>query len=255
MMVTAHTQATEAQTPVEARMCADHYPPFTIYEESEGPPTGSLVNIIREVTDALGFTLSFTPETPFRRCLSMMSSGKVDIMGGLLYSDARAKYIYLFPYLTKSKKSFFARKDSPLDIQRFEDLRGLSIGTTLGHQYWPEFDQAESLFYKSSAAHVNDNFRRLLAGRIDLVIATERQALFLLADNPDYAGKFKVQPFSFTGENTVYIGVSKQSELAKHKDRLEAMIHQLLTSQAFERISTEFYNNYFNGQSPFTADE
>ncbi|AFV00604.1 substrate-binding periplasmic protein [Simiduia agarivorans] len=226
-------------------MCADHYPPFSVYDTPAGPPRGSVVNVIKLVASELGYTLTFTPNTPFRRCLRMLADGQADIMGGLLYKQERAEFMHLFPYLNYSTKSFYALNDSPLTINNFEDLAGLTVGTTLGHQYWPAFDQTKTLFNRSSAAHVNDNFRRLLAKRIDLVIATERQALFLFATHPEYHGKFKKMAFSFTGENPVYIGLSKKSPAAKHADAFRQIADRLRQAHTFDKVSQAFYDEYF----------
>lgn len=226
-------------------MCADHYPPFSVYDTPAGPPRGSVVDVVRLVTSELGYELTFTPNTPFRRCLRMLADGQADIMGGLLYKKERAEFMHLFQYLNYSTKSFYALKESPLMINEFEDLNGLTIGTTLGHQYWPAFDQAQTVFNRSSAAHVNDNFRRLLAKRIDLVIATERQALFLFATHPEYHGKFRKMPFSYTGENPVFIGLSKKSVAAKRSEAFHQIAERLRKDHTFEQVSQAFYDEYF----------
>lgn len=231
-------------------MCADHYPPFTIYATPEGPPTGSVVLVVQELANSLGYALRFTASTPFKRCLAQLADGKADIMGGLLYSEERAEKMHLFRYLNYSTKSFYAVRQSPLAVHTFADLAGLTIGTTLGHQYWPAFDQEQQLFTKDSAAHVTDNFRKLMAGRLDLVVATERQVLFMLADNPDLRDKFKTMAYSYRGDNPVYIGLSRKSAAAGDHQRFAAMTAKLLEDNRFDKISQAFYARYFTGRVP-----
>lgn len=235
-------------------MCADHYPPFSVYDMPGEPPRGSVVSVVQHLADTLGYELRFTANTPFRRCLRMLADGKADIMGGLLYSEERAQFLHLFRYLDHSTKSFYALKESDLQVNRLEDLDGLRVGVTLGHQYWPAFDAAEGRFIKSTASHVNDNFRRLLARRIDLVIATERQAMFLQASNPEYWGRFKKLAFSYTGENPVYIGLSKRSAAAQDHARFAEVSRQLLDDQVFEAISEKFYREYFGPTAGDVSD-
>lgn len=244
----------EQAAPQRLLMCADHYPPYTLYDTPAGPPRGSVVDIVQSIANSMHLSLTFTPNIPFKRCLNMLKNGEVDIMGGLLFSEARAKDIHLFPYLITSKKSFYAPMDAPINVESFSDLEGMKIGTTLGYQYFPEFDREERLFSKTNAAHVNDNFRRLLAGRIDLVIATERQALFLLSDNPDYWGKFKVMPYSYSEDNRVYIGLSKATYQGARVGEMATVIASLLSTHAFEEISQKFYQVYFE-KTPPSRDE
>lgn len=226
-------------------MCADHFPPFLVYDTPAGPPTGSLVLIAQKLTDELGYRLEFTPDTPFKRCLRMLAEGNADLAGSLLYDRERAKYLHLFRYKNHSVKNFYAAKVSDLDIREYADLKGLVIGTTLGHHYWPEFDRETSLFTKSNGNHLNDNFRRLIAGRIDLIIATEEEALFFLATNKEYQSKLKKMSFSYSNINPVYIGLSKKSQAANRHEEFALKAQQLLDNRTFETIAEEFHNNFF----------
>ncbi|UTA48781.1 transporter substrate-binding domain-containing protein [Simiduia sp. 21SJ11W-1] len=247
-----YAQAATKAKPV-LKVCADHYPPFTIYDTPAGPPRGSIVEILETLAVHLEYDLTYTANTPFRRCLSKLEQGEVDLMGGLLFSAERAKYLHLFPYLTSSKKSFYVRHDSLLEIRGLEDLTGLTVGTTLGHKYFPAFDNSQGQFVKANAGHVKNSFQRLLAGRVDVVIATERQAMFLIADTPEFKGKFKTMPFSYSGENRVYIGLSKRSPAAERSAEFADVIEQLLADNTFEAISRAFYQRYFNEESSFAT--
>ncbi|MCG8685385.1 MAG: transporter substrate-binding domain-containing protein [Desulfobacterales bacterium] len=73
------------------------------------------------------------------------------------------------------KTVFFHLKDKAFDWKTIDDLKGLKIGGRLGYTYGEDFDNAakDGVFRLEEADKEIVNFKKLLAGRLDLVVVSE----------------------------------------------------------------------------------
>lgn len=115
--------------------CLDHLPPRHSYIAGQ-TPTGPMVDMMRELADASGFTLSFSPPTPLNRCLKLLEQGKTDLMTGLVQTEARQAVYLMAPFDEVRMTSIFLAPHSPV-IQREQDLRGRIVVLTKDRTYPP----------------------------------------------------------------------------------------------------------------------
>lgn len=134
---------------------------------------------------------------PLARCLAMMKSGDADIITNLLRTREREDFIrYLeAPYQTHSAKVFYLRSEDPRPVVSYEQLYGLDIGVKRGARYGTRFDEDNKLHKQAVASHVL-NFKKLAAGRLDLVISTESEGDYLIREY-GWLGQFKKAALRF----------------------------------------------------------
>lgn len=231
-----------AQAVAPMRLCADHYPPYYIYEEGK-VPRGSLIDFVRLLAERLEIPLQLSPEIPFVRCVQMIYKGEMDITAGLLDTPERRTNLHMIAYMDHSTKAFFARSDSSYrHIERWESLAGLRIGTTHGFNYFDRFDEESLLFEKHPARSVEHTLKRLLAGRVDLAIATLGQATYLINSNQDFKERIIKVPYEHIVYNPVFIGISKRSPYANRVKDFEVLIAQMRSSGELDEIVANFYS-------------
>ena len=229
-------------------MCIDHYPPYHIFPEDRARPYGVNIAIVEAVTQKLGLELVFTPDTPFKRCLVYMKDGQVDIMGGLLHTPERAETMHLLEYTGKSKKIFVVKKGSQRDVTKYEDLEKLRIGTVLGFKYFSAFDNDKNL-KKDTASTLEKSLLMLLAGRVDVVIASEAQYNSLSLENNTLLNQTQICSYAHDEYNPVHIGISKASKFGsgKYPDAFRSIVQQMYANGEIHRIREAFYEDYYAG--------
>jgi len=166
----------------------------------------------------------------------MMRNGSADIMLGLLDKPERREYMHLYRYLDTSHKTFYALKSRNWQVNSFEDLAGLNIGVVHGFKYFPRFDRETELFSLNSAPSVLINLRRLLAGRVDLVIATKTEGDYLTHKNPHFQKFIEPVNYQYLAENPVYVGLSKRSQYVNKANELETLVSAMKSREEFVQI-------------------
>jgi len=173
----------------------------------------------------------------------MMRDGSADIMLGLLDKPERREYMHLYRYLDNSHKAFYALKSRNWRVNSFEDLAGLNIGVVHGFKYFPKFDQETESFRLNSAPSVLINLRRLLAGRVDLVIATKMEGDYIIRKNPHFQKFIEPVNYQYLAENPVFVGLSKRSRYANKAEQLESLVASMKSSKEFVRIIDAYSDN------------
>ncbi len=74
------------------------------------------------------------------------------------------------------KTVFFHLKNKPFEWQTIQDLKGLKIGGRLGYSYGEAFDSSidKGIFKLERTDKENVNFKKLLAGRINLIVMIQK---------------------------------------------------------------------------------
>lgn len=201
---------------------------------------GIVACIIRRVADKLDLSVEIRL-APFARRLRWMQTGKIDFMGGLLKRPERDAYIYFVspPYVEKNRKVFYVRKGDEDRIKCYRDLYGLAIGTKIHSKYFPRFDRDRRL-KKEAVSSLEQNFEKLLAGRIDAVIYSNRSGHVKLM-RMGITDKVGLAPYVYTENNPVYIGISRRSPLMTQKTRIERVIRRMVENGEMTLIIENHY--------------
>ncbi len=216
----------------------NHFPPWKI---TEGQNNISGINI--ELTEILLRKIGFTPTfvaRPWRRCQKMMEKGNADLMNGLLKRPEREKYMVFLdpPYKTKSTKAFYVRKGEHERIQKYDDLKSLIVGTTLGSKYFPKFD-SDKYLKKEIVDHDLTNIKKLIAGRIDTFVATTTVADYLLTQN-EFGDLVVKSNYVYSSPIPVYFAISKKSPLTTRIPELSAALKEMVESGQVQEVIFNF---------------
>ena len=153
-----------------------HAPPLS-YADNQARPSGLIIDILDVLAKELDFSLQIVP-CPFSRCLKMVKEGKIDLLGELIYTEARAKELeYVFPayMVLHSSFVFYALHNSDIKVENYQQLADKRIAVMRGAAYFSRFDQDESL-QKVPVDTERVVVEMLLKGRVDLAISVEATA-------------------------------------------------------------------------------
>lgn len=209
------------------------------FHDANGEPQGIDLELARQLCTRLSLRLVIKP-APLARALDMMKNGQVDIMTFLLKTPEREQFITFIepPYQRSSDKVFYLRSADPAPLQRYEDLASLQIGIKRGASYGAKFD-ADPDLHKEAVTDTEQNFRKLLLGRLDTVLATESEGDYLLLTH-GWKAAVRKAPLRFAQQANVYIGFAKHSP---HQDLLPALsreLEALIQSGEVARIAARY---------------
>jgi len=154
----------------------NHAPPYT-FVDSKQQATGLILDIMRRLEADLGFELQVI-SCPFPRCLKMAKDGKIDIVGGLIKTSERDRYLdFIEPAYMELNSSFvfYALKDKALVVNEYEQLIGKRIAVTRKAAHFERFDKDMTL-NKVIVSSEKVAMDMLLKDRVDIVIAIEETA-------------------------------------------------------------------------------
>lgn len=156
----------------------DQWPPFYGPQLEKG---GFLTELTKQVFQQAGYQVDIK-FMPWNRALEGANRGIYDGLLGAYYTPQRArKYIYSAPLATE-RTVLVSRTELAIHYRELKDLQGYSIGVRRGAIHSPEFDQADFLKreYSNSA---DQNIRRLLFGRLDLIVTGQTQLNTILQES------------------------------------------------------------------------
>lgn len=161
--------AVEAKEPLV--ILTDPWPPFSLQEEQT--IKGLDVEIIEAVFAKLDIPIQLKIY-PWKRCLAMVKEQKADAVLDLSVTPERKAFLS-FPHepVSEGVTVFFTKKEKQIPFSGLKDLTGLRAGALLGYRYCEEIDNAPFILSADRVKELKQNFKKLLAGRIDFLIAVD----------------------------------------------------------------------------------
>lgn len=118
-------------------------PPIGIHGNG-GPPQGFAVDIIRDVAETEGWNLAYI-EKPWPELLKLLGDGKIDLLGGIAYTPARAaKYNFSNEAAANNWAVVYRHKNTT--ISSIEDLDGKKIALIPGNVHTVALEKLASSF-------------------------------------------------------------------------------------------------------------
>jgi polar amino acid transport system substrate-binding protein len=166
MLMSTSITAQQTEKPLPPlKISAGEWPPFL---GEHLPDNGTAAVLIRELFANAGYRVEFH-FLPWARAYHDTAAGRYDATAIWMFAENRlSDYLYSDAVL-EEKFVLFHLKQRPLAWKTLADLKNLQLGGGLGYSYGPAFDQALARG-ELTVTRVNSteqNFRRLLAGRID----------------------------------------------------------------------------------------
>ncbi|MCL6416536.1 transporter substrate-binding domain-containing protein [Aestuariirhabdus sp. Z084] len=212
-------------TLAQLQVAASTWPP---YVDENAERRGAATVIVEEALKRAGYDLNMVVDI-WPRSLEGTRSGVYDVIAAAWYSDERNKELAFSKPFLKNNLKFVVVKNRGLKYDQLEDLNGKMIGTIIDYAYGEPFDSA-SLAIRAPANHTIQNLRRLTLGQIDMVLADEQEALYLIRTLlPDQANNLEILPRAIS-TNGLHIAVSR--EHPQHQEILKAFNAEIETMNA-----------------------
>jgi len=222
-------------------IAVDHAPPFAVIA-ADGEISGAVIDIVKSMQQQYDFKIELVG-CPFPRCLKMLEEDDVDIMGGLILTPERANKFHFVspPYMVlPSSFVFYARANSDIALNEYEDLLTKKIAVIRGAAYFSRFDNDTRLKKVQALTEVNA-FDMLFKKRVDLVIAVEETA--------DYAAEIvnrptqKLKKVAYRYDDTIYGHMAFSNKFARTSlaDDLQKAMHQLMLTGELTRLVAPYH--------------
>lgn len=143
--------------------------PFEPYYGPDMKELGPFIKLTKMAFKEAGYDLTVEIK-PWARCVKEAKEGKFDILVGVWYNEERSKWMAFSNPMLDNEVGFYKRKGSDLTFSGYPDLKAknVKIGTVRNYVNPKGFDDAK-LFIEPANDDIT-NMRKLLKGRIDLVL-------------------------------------------------------------------------------------
>lgn len=208
------------------------------YIGTEMPREGYVAEVVKEAFTAGNYSTSFQ-YMPWARVVAMSKAGQFDFYFPEYYAEELKEDFLVSDPFPGGPLVFFQKKGSNITYTKLQDLKSYKIGVVRGYVNTPEFDSADYL-NKEEVTEDLHNFLKLLAGRIDLVVADKYVGLHLLRSQiSDRAQEVEVLEPPL-GLNDLYVCFPKKTKDAEK--RLKAFnqgLKQLKESGRLQKIMSD----------------
>jgi ABC-type amino acid transport substrate-binding protein len=171
---------------------------------------GFASEIITKAFARVGYTVALS-FMPWKRALWKVEAGHYDAAYPAYYSEERARIYALSKPFSAGPLGFYKRKDRDLSYQTLRDLQPYRIGVVRGYVSTSDFDAADFL-EKDIADNDAQNLRKLLKGRVDLIVIDKLTAKHLLNTTIPEGGRqleFLNPPLA---ENLIHVLFSRRTK-------------------------------------------
>lgn len=213
-------------------LVADEWCPYNCVPETDAP--GYMVEIAQKAFGDAGHDVKYETLNWARAVADARTGAYVGIIGAAK-TDAE-DFVYPEVALGQDDSLFFVRKGHPWKYAGIDSLRDQRVGVIRGYSYGDEIDkyleelgESEHVQIASGDSGMETNIRKLMAERIDVVIAnpfvfrSEAQKMGLL-DKIESAGAHGVPTL-------LYIGVSPaHPKAAEYAELLSKTVQQMRAS-------------------------
>jgi polar amino acid transport system substrate-binding protein len=150
------------------------------------PHHGTVALLISEMMGQAGYQVQFH-FLPWARAYYDTAAGRYDATAIWMQNNNRLNDYLFSGVLLETQLVLFHLKRQPLVWQTVSDLKKLELGGGFGYSYGAEFDQAVAtgLLKISRVNTTEQNFRRLVAGRIDTFAEEIEVGYHILQHLPD----------------------------------------------------------------------
>lgn len=219
------------------KISSDPWRPWVLGNEGELAKGGIAVEIARELFKRIDMEVE-TKIYPYERCIRQMKTGERDVLlmakktkereKFMVYTDVAARDPQLLYYSTERKKAF--------EWADWKDLKSYKVGIVRGFNYGG-FGQAAEKHQIKTEVVSNDlqNVKKLIAGRIDLIILNKSTATYFMESNPEFKGKYKAAS-KIIAKGEFHFALSKKGNAAVHLSKINAALNKMKLDGTLDKI-------------------
>ncbi len=147
------------------------YPPLE-FSNKAGAASGAAVEIVTRIMNRLNHSVSIEV-LPWTRAVKMVQFGRADAIFTIFKNPERQLFLnYSTEILIPQPVAFYAKKESAISYEGNPlNLKHLKVGVVSTISYGRKFDSTRGLMTVERTATLEQNFAKLMLGRIDLVIS------------------------------------------------------------------------------------
>lgn len=196
---------------------------------------GPVARVVGEAFKSQGWSTTFQYQ-PWARGRKLAATGEVDATIVWSKNDKRQKTFRFAGPVLQLQTVFFHRADMDFDWSKPSDVKGLTIGGIIDYDYGPfTRGDAEQRFDIQRADSLASNFRKLVAGRVDLVPEERNVGLAKLKDM-GLTGKVEMDQSTIKAAD-YYVMVGKnQDDTRAIVKTFEAGLAQLVDSGRYRKL-------------------
>ncbi len=179
---------------------------------------GFMVDIARQAFKRVGYDMNMN-WMPWKRAEKLSYTGKYDGLLGCYFTEERTKKLEYSGPVAAAEVVLFELQGRNIKYAKLTDLVPYTIGVGRGYANTEEFDAADYL-KKEEATDTRTNIRKLLKGRIDLMIDSKKVVQNILNINfpKEKDAVSVVEPVLQSRD--LHIGISKANP--NHKEIVKA---------------------------------
>jgi polar amino acid transport system substrate-binding protein len=211
------------------------FPPLE-FADANGKAQGIAVDIVTQVMTSLGHTVD-VKVFPWARGLEMTNAGEVDAIFTAYKTPEREAFLdYSKQVLIPQSVYFYAAKGSPVAFDGdLSKLTSKKIGVTSTISYGKKFDDYKDKLTTERVADLEQNFQKLAAGRIDLVVSNVYTAETTL-QKMQLGDKIVRLPVPVQESIPSYIAFSKKRNLSALRDEFDKTLAAMIKSGQYAAV-------------------
>ncbi|MBF0099395.1 MAG: amino acid ABC transporter substrate-binding protein [Desulfobacterales bacterium] len=217
------------------------WPPYT-YEKSGTPSKGLSLALMTEIFSRLKIDMDFKL-FPQNRCIEQMREGTRDAMTLISKNKEREKFLEFSEPLVESRGLIYysSTRKTPFIWDSLSDLKGHRIGIVLGYNYGDDFIKSREKYALkvSEVTTLEQNFEKLIVGRIDIMLANQAEASEFIRRNLEYHEKLKAADKPYLSY-FYHIGFSKKSSARVLLPKINEIIQQMKAEGILDKIIAEY---------------
>jgi len=175
---------------------------------------------------------------PYERCLYQMKTGERDVLLMAKKNPEREQFMLFTDVVASDPQLFYFDSAHKPAFQwtTWSDLKGYKVGVVRGFDYGPFRSEA-----KKHGVHVEEvsdelqNIRKLMAGRLDLIILNRSTAVYFKQSNPASSANLKSADKAVTNAQFHY-ALSKKGAAAPLLAQMNDAIRQMKADGTIQRI-------------------
>ncbi|MFT7773178.1 substrate-binding periplasmic protein [Roseateles sp.] len=182
-LLSAAAKAQPSVTPTDCRqLVASGNPQYAPYlwrsASNEERLVGANVDLLAWLSKELGVAIESRYVGPWGRVQEEMRAGRIDLIAGAFFTQARTEYMdYFYPAFRETRSVVLVRDSSRLDFKRWVDLAPLQGVTVIGNSLGEEFDRyAREHLSISQVATLEQALQMLHRSRVDYLVYEDAPA-------------------------------------------------------------------------------
>ncbi len=236
----AYLAQASAAEPQVMRLATDPWPPYS-YGSDDGSDLEKGITL--DILTVLGERMNkdvIAKLYPWKRVLLYLRDGDYDITLPIQYKPEREEFLAFSDVLVEDRVYIWHLKNNDNQLsswRNIDDLDSFKIGIIDGYTQGAKFDRAieDERFPTDAAKSSEENFKKLLAKRVDGIIEVESVAQGFFAENPEWRTLIGRAP-TVVNIDRYRVGISKKSPFVDLIPEMNAAIQSLHNDGTIDRI-------------------